>query len=82
MFKEYMVKGTMNPEVQAVFKAAADISNGVFSLKEAAQHYKVHPAVIVQFISESPVCLLWMLAIRRPLFWYIVATLHSNRFSL
>jgi hypothetical protein len=53
MFKEYMVKGTMNPEVQAVFKAAADISNGVFSLKEAAQHYKVHPAVIVQFISES-----------------------------
>ena len=53
MFREYMLKGTMNPEVQAVFKAAADINNGVFSLKEAAQHYKVHPAVIVQFISES-----------------------------
>ena len=53
MFKEYMVKGTMNPEVQAVFKAAADISNGVFSLTEAAKHYKVHQAVIVQFISES-----------------------------
>lgn len=53
MFREYMLKGTMNPEVQAVFKAAADISSGVFSLKEAAQHYKVHPAVIVQFIAES-----------------------------
>ncbi len=53
MFREYMLKGTMNPEVQAVFKAAADISNGVFSLKEAANFYKVHPAVIVQFIAES-----------------------------
>ena len=52
MFREYMLKGTMNPEVQAVFKAAADISNGVFSLKEAANFYKVHPAVIVQFIAE------------------------------
>lgn len=53
MFREYMLKGTMNPEVQAVFKAAADINNGVFSLKEAANFYKVHPAVIVQFIAES-----------------------------
>ena len=53
MFREYMLKGTMNPVVQAVFKAAADISNGVFSLKEAANFYKVHPAVIVQFIAES-----------------------------
>ena len=53
MFREYMLKGTMNPGVQAVFKAAADINNGVFSLKEAANFYKVHPAVIVQFISES-----------------------------
>ena len=53
MFTEYMLKGTMNPEVQAVFKAAADINNGVFSLKEAANFYKVHPAVIVQFIAES-----------------------------
>ena len=53
MFREYMLKGTMNPEVQAVFKAAADISNGVFSLKEAANFYKVHPAVIIQFIAES-----------------------------
>ena len=36
-----------------LFKAAADINNGVFSLKEAANFYKVHPAVIVQFIAES-----------------------------
>ena len=48
-----MMSGTMDPEVQAVFKAAADINNGVFSLKEAANFYKVHPAVIVQFIAES-----------------------------
>ena len=53
MFREYMLKGTMNPEVQAVFKAAADINNGVFSLKEAANFYKVHQTVIVQFIAES-----------------------------
>jgi len=53
IFKEYMLNGTMDPEVQAVFKAAADISNGVFSLQEAANFYKVHPAVIVRFIAES-----------------------------
>jgi hypothetical protein len=53
MFKEYMMSGTMNPEVQAVFKAAADISNGVFSLQEAAKFYKVPAPIIVQFIAES-----------------------------
>lgn len=53
IFKEYMLNGTMDPEVQAVFKAAADISNGVFSLSEAANFYKVHPSVVVQFITES-----------------------------
>jgi hypothetical protein len=53
IFKQYMLEGTMDPEVQAVFKAAADISNGVFTLTEAAKFYKVHPAVIVQFIAES-----------------------------
>ena len=53
MFKKYMLEGTLDPEIQAVFKAAADISNGVFSLQEAANHYKVHPSVIVQFIAES-----------------------------
>jgi hypothetical protein len=43
MFKKYMLEGTLDPEVQAVFRAAADISNGVFSLQEAANHYKLHP---------------------------------------
>jgi hypothetical protein len=28
IFKQYMLEGTMDTEVQAVFKAAADISNG------------------------------------------------------
>ena len=41
MFKKYMLEGTLDPEVQAVFRAAADISNGVFSLQEAANHYKL-----------------------------------------
>ena len=53
MFKKYMLEGTLDPEIQAVFKAAADISDGVFSLQEASNHYKVHPSVIVQFIAES-----------------------------
>ena len=46
MFKKYMLEGTLDPEVQAVFRAAADISNGVFSLQEAANHYKLHPTEI------------------------------------
>jgi hypothetical protein len=52
MFKEYMM-GTTDPTVQAVVRAAADINNGVFSLREAANFYKVSSDSIVRFMSES-----------------------------
>lgn len=52
MFKEYMT-GSADPEVQAVVKAAADISSGVFSLQESAKFYKVAPSTIVRFMAES-----------------------------
>ena len=52
MFKEYMM-GTTDPVVQAVVRAASDISNGVFSVKESSNFYNVSSDVIVRFMSES-----------------------------
>ena len=52
MFKEYMT-GSTDPVVQAVVRAAADISSGLFSLKEAANLYKVNSNSIVRFMAES-----------------------------
>tara|TARA_R110002167_G_scaffold66410_4_gene187918 strand:- start:4912 stop:5133 length:222 start_codon:yes stop_codon:yes gene_type:complete len=53
MFKRYMTEGTLDPEVQAVFKASEDIANGVMSLQDAAKFYRVSSEAIVQFIAES-----------------------------
>ena len=52
MFKEYIM-GTPDPVVLEVVRAASDISNGVFILKEASNFYKVSSDVIVRFMSES-----------------------------
>ena len=52
MFKEYMT-GSTDPVVQAVVRAAADISSGLFSLKEASNFYKVNSNSIVRFMAES-----------------------------
>ncbi len=52
-FQRFMIEGTMNPYIQALAKASADVTEGRLSLKEAEKVYNVPSDVIVYFIVES-----------------------------
>ncbi len=52
-FQRFMIEGTMNPYIQALAKASADVTEGRLSLKEAQKVYNVPSDVIVYFIVES-----------------------------
>lgn len=52
-FQRFMIEGTMNPYIQALAKASADVTEGRLSLKEAEKVYNVPSEVIIYFIVES-----------------------------
>ena len=52
-FQRFMIEGSMDPYIQAVAKASADVIDGRLSLKDAERVYNVSPDVIVYFIVES-----------------------------
>ena len=52
-FQRFMVQGSMDPYIQAVAKASADVIDGRLSLKDAARAYIVPSDVIIYFIVES-----------------------------
>ena len=52
-FQRFMIEGTMNPYIQALAKASADVTEGRLSLKEAQKVYNVPSEVIIYFIVES-----------------------------
>ena len=52
-FQRFMIQGSMDPYIQAVAKASADVIDGRLSLKDAERVYNVPSDVIVYFIVES-----------------------------
>ena len=52
-FQRFMIEGSMDPYIQALAKASADVIDGRLSLKDAERVYNVSPDVIVYFIVES-----------------------------
>ena len=52
-FQRFMIEGSMDPYIQALAKASADVIDGRLSLKDAGRVYNVSPDVIVYFIVES-----------------------------
>jgi len=52
-FQRFMIEGSMDPYIQALAKASADVIDGRLSLKDAERVYNVSSDVIVYFIVES-----------------------------
>ena len=52
-FQRFMIEGSMDPYIQALAKASADVIDGRLSLKDAEKVYNVPSDVIVYFIVES-----------------------------
>ena len=52
-FQRFMIEGSIDPYIQAVVKASADVIEGRLSLKDAEGVYNVPTDVLVCFIVET-----------------------------